>query len=226
MSKNTYFRIAGISATLAAVLISIADYLLEFSPEYGVSSQIIEPGWQFMKSWRFPASIYLCAFMIPFYLGGFWLLYENLKTSHKKTAAIICLLFSYGVVMGSPLIHTLMSINPVIYKFGIENNIDMENINYLIESKLTGIIFPVFAVHYLLTWVIAPALLFGLIIRGKTSFSRWTAFLNPLVFLIVGMLALQIYPEIFKYLAPGSINKGNACLFFLLTWKSWNLNLK
>lgn len=217
-------RVMGISATFAALMISIADFMLEFSHEYGVSSEIIEPIWEFMPEWRFSYSIYICAFLIPFYILGFWLLYKVLKKSNKKFAMLIFVLFSYGVIMGSPLIHTVMSMNPIIYKFGIARGIDINIINELIANKMTSVIFPVFLIHYLTTWIIAPILLFVFIIRGKSIFSRWVAFINPLIFLIVGMVGLFIFPKIFIYLTPGSINKGNALLFLILTIKTWNMN--
>lgn len=217
-------RIMGISATFAALMISIADFMLEFSHEYGISSEIIEPIWEFIPEWRFSYSIYICAFLIPFYILGFWLLYKVLEKSNKKFATIIFILFSYGVIMGSPLIHTVMSINPIIYKFGILKEIDINIINEMIENKITSIIFPVFLVHYLITWIIAPILLFIFIIRGKSIFNRWVAFFNPFIFLIVGMIGLFILPKVFIYLTPGSINKGNALLFLMLTIKTWNMN--
>ncbi|MEA2021467.1 MAG: DUF6796 family protein [Candidatus Caldatribacteriota bacterium] len=222
--KRLLNRIMGISAIFAALMISIADFMLEFSHEYGVSSEIIEPIWRFMPEWRFSYSIYICAFLIPFYILGFWLLYKVLKKSNKKFALIIFILFSYGVIMGSPLIHTVMSMNPILYKFGIERGIDISIINEMIGNKITSVVFPVFIVHYLITWIIAPILLFIYIIRGKSIFSRWVAFMNPLIFLIVGMLGLLIFPKIFIYLAPGSINKGNALLFLMLTIKTWNMD--
>jgi len=43
MKNKKLLRIMGIAATLSALLISIADFLLEYSPEYGVSNQIVEP---------------------------------------------------------------------------------------------------------------------------------------------------------------------------------------
>jgi type II secretory pathway component PulF len=49
--------------------------------------------------------------------------------------------------------------------------------------------------------------------RGETELSRWTAFLNPLVFLIIGMIGLKVVPGLFVFIMPGAINKGNAALF-------------
>jgi len=222
MKNKKLLRIMGIAATLSALLISIADFLLEYSPEYGVSNQIVEPEWYAMPEWRFSTSIYLCAFLIPFYIPGFWLLYKSIRINSQRLAALLFILFSYGVIMGSPLIHSSMCMNPLIYKFGLAKNLSPAVLEEFIGSKLTSVIFPVFISHYLITWIIAPLILFIYIIRGKSVFKRWVAFVNPLVFLIIGMLGLIVLPDLFKYLTPGAINKANACLFLILTIKHWN----
>jgi len=220
--QNTLYRIMGVSSIVAAVLITIADYLLDFHKEYGVSSTIVETSWAEMPHWRFSLSIYLCMFMIPLYLLGFWLLYKALCKKNKTLALVIFLMFSYGVVMGSPFIHGVMSLNGVIYAYGIGQGISHEFLCNLIEGKITGTILPVFLFHYVITWVVAPLLLFVHIIRNKSVFKRWTAFLNPLVFLIVGLIGLKVFPQLFVYLAPGSINKGNVAMFALATVHMWH----
>jgi hypothetical protein len=222
MNKTTLNRMMGIAATLSALLISVADFLLEYSPEYGISGKIVESAWATMPEWRFSSSIYLCAFLIPFYIPGFWLLYKSIRKSSQRAATLIFILFSYGVIMGSPLIHTSMCTNPMIYKFGLANNLSPAVMEQFIGNDLTAVIFPVFISHYIITWLIAPAILFFFIIRGKSDLKPWVAFINPLVFLIIGMLGLLVLPDLFKYITPGAINKGNAFLFLVLTIKHWN----
>ena len=215
-------RCMGVSSSITALIISFADFILEFNNEYGVSTSIVERAWVQMPDWRFTLSIYLCVFMIPFYILGFWLLYKALNKNSHKIALTIFILFSYGVIMGSPLIHGMMSLNGIIYKYGIQNGLSHELLTDLIESKIIGTILPVFLFHYVVTWIIAPIILFIHIIRGKSILNRWTAFLNPLVFLIVGFIGLEFFPSLFVYLTPGAINKGNAALFILLTIKMWH----
>lgn len=222
-NKKFLYRFMGISSFISALLISFADYILEFNKEYGIStSSIIETSWINMHYWRFSTSIYLCSFLIPFYILGFWLLYKILNKTNKKIALLLFILFSYGVIMGSPLIHGLMGMNAIIYKLGLANGANYELMKVLIEGGITKTILPVFLVHYIVTWIIAPSILFIYIIRGKTELNPWTAFLNPLFFLIVGMIGLKLIPSIFVYLTPGAINKGNAALFLLMTIKVWH----
>lgn len=219
---NSLKRYAGIMAISAALILSFADFILEFNKEYGVSNTIVEKAWASMPEWRFSLSMNLCMFFIPFYIPGFWLLYKALSKKSKKTAIAVCLIFTYGVIMGSPFIHGIMTLNGIIYKFGMVNGLSHELLTDLIAVKITGSILPVFLVHYLITWVIAPTILFFHILRGKSIFKRWTAFLNPLVFLLVGLAGLRLFPQVFVYLTPGAINKGNAAMFTLVTVYMWN----
>ncbi len=220
---HTYYRWMGLGASIAAVFLSLADFLLEFSPSYGVSSEIVESAWATMGTWRFLTSLNLCMFCIPFYLFGFWLLYVVLRQTNRKLALILFFCFSYGLVMGAPFVHGVMTLNPIIYKAGLEEGISVQFLSTLIEKHITTAILPTFIFHYLLTWVVAPSILFVYIISGKSILPRWTALLNPLVFLLFGMLGLTLFPSIFKYITPGIINKGNVALFLLLTIKTWHL---
>lgn len=63
--KNMY-RFMGISSCIAALVISFADFILEFNKSYGVSDTIVERAWAHMPNWRFSLSLNLCAFLIPF----------------------------------------------------------------------------------------------------------------------------------------------------------------
>nr|WP_321295654.1 hypothetical protein [uncultured Sphaerochaeta sp.] len=56
----------------------------------------------------------------------------------------------------------------------------------------------------------------------RHGFKRWTAFLNPFVFLMIGVVGLKLFPPLFAYLAVGVINKGNAAMFALAAVSMWD----
>ena len=209
---------SGWMATLSAAVITAADYLLEFTTSLQGSSTIIEPFWLEASPWRFSLSLSLCCFFIPFYLAGFFLLYCILRQTHPRLALWILLLSCYGVIMGSPLIHGVMSLHPLIYSF-LHGSPEA---GILITEVTTRAVLPVFLVHYLITWVLSPLLLFGIIASGRSLFPRWFVLINPLVFLILGMALHRLVPSIGIYLYPGSINKANCLLFLLVTLRMRN----
>jgi hypothetical protein len=218
-----YLRIAGILAVISALALTVADYLLEFSPEFRISNTIIEPFWLTAAPWRFSLSIFLAAFFLPFYIGGYWMVYRALRPSHPKIGMTIFLMGSYGIIMGSPIVHTVVSLFPVIYKSA--QTYPREVVTFaeeLITDQLFTIIMPMFITHYFLAFIIPPLLFFGAVIGGKSRYPLWTAFLNPFFIAILLIGGLFIWPEIFMYLTPGSINKGMVVFFLLPTILLWN----
>lgn len=64
-----------------------------------------------------------------------------------------------------------------------------------------------------------PAVLSNHLRHGS---KQWTALLNPYVFLIISVEGLKPFSQVFAYLAPESINKGNVAMFALATVSMWN----
>jgi hypothetical protein len=123
--------------------------------------------------------------------------------------------------MGSPIAHTVLTLNPLIYKFEVEHGAS-ELFSELITSKIVPLIKPVFATHYLLAFVFPPLIFFFTVLSGKTEFKKWLAFLNPLFIAIFFISGIFVFPKIFMYLLPGSINKGMAVFFLIGTVTFWN----
>jgi len=220
---SKYLRIAGILSVIAALGLTVADYLLEISPEFRISNTIIEPFWLTAAPWRFSLSIFLAAFLLPFYVAGYWMVYRALRPSHPRIAITIFLMGSYGVIMGSPIVHSQLSLFPIIYKYAQTYSQEVVMFTeHLITDQLFTLIMPMFITHYFLAFIIPPLLFFGAVIGGKSLYPRWTAFLNPFFIAILFIGGLFLWPEVFMYLTPGSINKGMVVFFLLPTLLLWN----
>ena len=84
-------------------------------------------------------------------------------------------------------------------------------------------IMPAFIVHYVITWVFPQLILFILVIQGKTVLKRWTAFLNPFIFLVFGSICSLLAPQALQPVYVGIINKGNTVLFLVAAVYSYRL---
>ena len=125
--------------------------------------------------------------------------------------------------MGSPIVHTVVSLFPIIYKSAQTHSQEVVTFaEQLITNQLFTLIMPMFITHYFLAFIIPPLLFFGAVIGGKSLYPRWTAFLNPFFIAIVLIVGLSIWPDVFMYLTPGSINKGMIVFFLLPTILLWN----
>jgi len=62
-----------------------------------------------------------------------------------------------------------------------------------------------------------------LIIKGRTVLKRWTAFLNPFIFLVFGSICSFVASQALQPVYVGIINKGNAALFIIAAVYSYRL---
>ncbi len=215
--KHTVYCIL---AAISAAIIALADNLLEFTGEPG-GMTFIDPAWMNMASWRFPLSLNLCTFFIPFYLLGFWSIRGLLAKTHPKAAKVYFAFVSFGTIMGASLIHGALSFFPMIYQRLCE-----EGQKALAEHMINDImvaILPTFIVHYIITWVFPQILLFVIIIQGRTVLKRWTAFFNPFIFLVFGSICSLISSQALQPVYVGIINKGNTALFIIAAIYSYKL---
>lgn len=215
--KYTLFCIL---AAVSAAIIVIADNLLEFTGEPG-GMTIIDPAWMNMASWRFPLSLNLCAFFIPFYLLGFWSIRCLLAKTHPKAANVYFASASFGTVMGASFVHSVLCFFPMIYKQLTE--VGEKMLAEHVINDIMSAIMPAFVVHYVITWVFPQLLLFVLVIQGRTVLKRWTAFLNPFIFLVFGSICSLVASQALQPVYVGIINKGNTVLFIMAAVYSYRL---
>ncbi len=219
MSTKKY-TLFGILAAVSAAIVAVADNLLELTGAPG-GMTIIDPAWMNMASWRFPLSLNLAAFFVPFYLLGFWSIRCLLMQTHPRAAKVYFATASFGLVMGASFIHSVLCYFPMIYQ-----RLTGAGQQALAESVINDIIagiMPVFVVHYVITWIFPQVLLFVLMIRGKTVFKRWQAFLNPFVFLVFGSVCSLLASQALQPVYVGIINKGNMALFILAAVYAYRL---
>ena len=68
---------------------------------------------------------------------------------------------------------------------------------------------------------LAGALLFGLVLMGKTWYPRWTAAANPGVFLLLSPLAERVPSPLGAILVGGSANLSIAAFFVVSVVTTW-----
>jgi hypothetical protein len=182
---------------------------------------MIDPAWMNMASWRFPLSVNLCAFVIPFYLLGFWSIRCLLAKTHPKAANLYFATAAYGTVMGASFVHSVLCYFPMIYQ-----RLTGSGQNALAEQVINDIWIgnmPTFIVHYVITWIFPQILLLVLVLQGKTVIKRWIAIFNPFIFLIFGSICSLLAPQALQIIYVGIINKGNTALFLIAAIYSYRL---
>lgn len=213
--KSNKFTAFSLLASISALVMVIADYLLEYmgQPSFSVGSTgFIQSGWLTVPMWRFPLTIALCGFAIPFYLLGFYVLYKEIKLTSPKAAAAYFAMTGFGIMTAS-LIHGLLAYMPMAYKQ--LSGAGQDALAVSVAESIYRASAPVFWFHYAITWIIPQVLLLVMIARKKTIFSRIGLLLNPFTFLVAGMALKLISPAFFELLYVGTINRGNMALFLM-----------
>lgn len=160
----------------------------------------VDTNWIKMADWRFGASI-ICAFfgdifvMLGIYSLGMQIAEKN------QTLGYVTAIFGCAGTVGGILIHNALCIQPLIYKRLMEAN-RPELVDSVLKTLYKAIVFPFFFGYLLLmtpgvTSVIA-------ILTGCLDVPKWFVFLNPIVFMIIGITLRKINPKLFQDL-PGII---------------------
>lgn len=188
--------ILSIIGLAGGIICACADILLDLKGrdnkkigKYG----FIDSKWLVMNEKRFTASIIIAMLAVPMYgLGVYSLgcrMSGGLGTAMKLTAFVGS--------MGGFFIHAVLCLMPVIYKTISNEALGERVINRIYET----IKFPFYLLYLILALV--PSIIVDIAIFGdKLNVPVFCVFLNPIVFLIVGVLLRKIKYDWF-YDLPG-----------------------
>ena len=200
MEVNIIFGILGIAG---GILCAAGDMLFDLkgkgNKKLGTSGNI-DSNWLKMPYWRFNASI-LAAFLGDALIGfGFYSLVSQMKDVSGGLAAVTAVCAYVSVIAGF-FIHTVLCIQPIIYKKIMETD-NFKLADDTLEAYYKAVI-PPFLIGYLFMLVAAICVI-AAILKGFLDVPKWFALLNPFVFLLIGVGLRKIKPEWF-YDLPGIV---------------------
>lgn len=197
---NLLFSILGL---LGGILCAIGDLLFDLkgkgNKKLGTSGNI-DSNWEHMGYWRFGASI-LTAFIGDVLLGfGFLSLVNQIQPANAGLAAGLGVC-GYVSVVGGFFVHSVLCIQPIIYKRIMEEN-RFALADAVLEKYYKAVI-PPFAIGYLFIFAATICVIIA-ILAGCLAVPKWFVLLNPIVFLLVGMGLRKWKPDVF-YDLPGIV---------------------
>lgn len=197
---NIIFGILGIAG---GILCAAGDILFDLKGKGNKklgSSGMIDSNWVNMPYWRFGASI-LVAFFGDALLGfGFYSLASQLKDGSGTLAAVTAVCGYVSVIAGF-FIHTVLCIQPIIYKKIMETNnfkLADDTLNAYYKAVL-----PPFFIGYGFMFAATVCVIIA-ILKGVLDVPKWFVLLNPFAFLLIGVAFRKINPKRF-YDLPGII---------------------
>ena len=200
MAENIIFGMLGIAG---GILCAVGDMLFDLkgkgNEKLGISGNI-DSNWLKMPYWRFGASI-LFAFLGDALIGfGFYSLVSQMNDVSSEMAAVTAVC-SYVSVIAGFFIHTVLCIQPIIYKKIMETD-NFKLADDTLEAYYKAVI-PPFLIGYLFMLVAAICVVVA-ILKGFLDVPKWFVLLNPFVFLLIGVGLRKIKPEWF-YDLPGIV---------------------
>ncbi len=189
MQLNIVYSIIGLCG---GIVCAIGDILLDLKGKDNVKvggSLLIESNWVKMASWRFKLSIifgFLGSFM---YSLGIYSLGRQLL-GINGTLAEVMVLFAFITAMSGFFVHSLICLAPILYKAilgGAGEKAAELSVNTLLDA-----IKILFGILYAFIMLAPTALTIYCIATGLFNVPMWFVLLNPVVFLIVGVVLRKI----------------------------------
>ncbi|MCM1543361.1 MAG: hypothetical protein NC121_19175 [Blautia sp.] len=209
---NVVFGFLGLAG---GILCAVGDILFDLKGKENKklgASGMIDSNWLAMSYWRFGASI-LVAFFGDALVGfGIYALAGQLydKSSVLAGVTAVC---GYVSVIGGFFVHTVLCIQPIIYKKIMETD------NFKLADDTLGAyykaVLPPFFIGYGCIFAVTICVIVA-ILRGFLDVPKWFVLLNPLVFLMIGMGLRKLKPDIF-YDLPGIVMPSLGLGMFGLT---------
>lgn len=198
--NNVILSLLGLAG---GILCAIGDILFDLkgkgNEKLGTSGNI-DSNWIKMPYWRFGASI-LVAFAGDALIGfGIYSLVRQMGASHGMLAAVtgVC---GYVSVIAGFFVHTVLCIQPIIYKKIMETD-NFKLADDTLEAYYKAVL-PPFLIGYGFI-LVATVCVIAAILTGVLAVPKWCVLLNPFVFLLVGVGLRKLSPDRF-YDLPGII---------------------
>lgn len=201
MELNLVYSIMGL---LGGITCAIGDLLLDLKGKDNVKlneSLFIESNWTKMANERFKISIILGffgSFMCSF---GVYSIARQIFAQNENLAEVLFIV-TILLAMTGFFVHTFCCIVPITYK-AIMKGENFELANDTIEAIFDAIKI-LFFVLYAFILLVPTGIIIYCILNGLLSVPNWFVLLNPIVFLIIGVLARKISPK-YCYDLPGIV---------------------
>lgn len=195
--------VLSVMGLIGGVLCAVGDVLFDLkgkgNKKLGTSGNI-DSNWVNMAYWRFGASI-MAAFAGAALIGlGIFSLADQIREMNRTLAAVLAVC-GYMSAIGGFYVHTLLCIQPVIYKKIMETD-NFKLADETLEMYYKTVL-PPFVISYVFMLGATVCAIIA-ILCGYLAVPVWFVLLNPFVFLFIGVGLRKLKPDVF-YDLPGIV---------------------
>lgn len=206
--------LAGWLGVLGALLGGLGECALHYSQSGYADAETYRFFIQ-VAPWRLTVGHFLAVFTIPLYFAGYWHLYERLRPAPQWARLSVLLLGLYAFTLGDVWLGSRVYLaqlaqalaaaestgapEPVRVLSGLLAQASFYNENILIGVRLG---------------VLGISLLYAVfVLRGRTSYPRWMAALNPILLVALAFLLYLAAPPVGGILMPVAMNFAHLVFF-------------
>lgn len=196
MEEKDMYMTLSILGLIGGILCAMADMLLDLKGKNNKKlgeNRIIDSNWEYMSEWRFKLSVLVVMIAVPLYAVGLWSLSEQIG----GTIGMVLKPVTFVGSMGGFFIHAFLCLLPIVYK----SSSDKEQAVVIIDKMYSTIKIP-FLILYLVLTLATTVLVVIAIINGSLNVPWFCLLLNPIVFMIIGILLRFVKYDLF-YDLPG-----------------------
>jgi len=216
-SSDNIRRIAGLAGLVGTLLFFAGDML--FYGHLGSAANFAN-GMIATVVHASPARLFVGGLVGPFAacfcIVGFWHVYLNIRSSSVPLARLVLILFSVLMVAGSA-VHTLWTAKGLALKYCYGQAAPCSDLLAATKSY--------WSLAYTLGAIpgyMGAALLFGLVLLGKTAYPRWTVLANPAALILFSPLADRVPAPLGAILVGGFSNLSIAFFFLVSLSTTWH----
>ncbi len=187
---------------IGGLLCATGDLLLDLK---GKDNQTLDDGkminssWITMKSRRFRASIILAMIGVPCTVIGAMALGELMAETQQFLGNLFRLSMFVGGI-GGMFIHGFLCIVPILFQELVKIT-DTEKACDVVQVIWKAIALP-FLLLYLFLVPVSSLAMMTFVVKGNLGLPVWCIAVNPLCFLLIGVLLRKIFPK-YCYELPG-----------------------
>jgi len=216
-TQNNFIRTAGLIAVFATMAVAFGDELSLYSP-----SGFDAVGYTHLHSiseLRLKWGYFLGVFGLPFFILGFWHIYQGLKSAGTWLSLPVFLINTFVVVIGA-VTHGQTALLALLLQ--AQEKVSGEAISVLAQTldQFRSYYDPILLMMRVLTLITSIWFVIAVLSR-RTRYPRWMAFFNPWSILIVLMVPGFISPNIGAYLTPPAFNIAHMLFFGISTILLW-----
>lgn len=206
--------IAGFIGLLGALLSGIGECALHYSHS-GYAHAETYGFFVAVAAWRLNLGHFLSVFAVPLYFVGYWHLYERLKPAPKWARLTILLLGLYAFALGETWLGSRVYLAQLAQARAAAATAGEAATAKLLSALLAQ---ASFYNENILIGVRAGVLVISIlyvvfVLRGKTSYPRWMAALNPILLVIAAFILYVTLPPIGGIFMPVAMNFAHVIFF-------------